>query len=232
MSLEKPERRVSLVTQLIQQIKDLITSSEWPVGMKIPTELEIVQVTGTSRSSVREALRSLEHAGLLEARAGDGTYIVSSNEMEAILKRHKESYTIDEVYEIRRVFEQLAARLAAKYATDDKVAKIREPLRDRDVADTKQEYVKKDVSFHRAMVRASENNLLIDLYESIDELGSQITEMVEQLDHHFSPQNEELNQKHHDLVDAIADRNEDVAERLAGEIVALARASHTGPRGN
>jgi len=226
VTLEKPERRMSLVAQLIKQIRDLIDSGDWPVGMKLPGELELVRITETSRTSVREALRSLEHMGLLEARAGDGTYIVSSNEMKAALKRRRDTYTIDEAYEIRSLLEQHAARLAAHHITDSELAEVRQSLQARDQATTKEEYVIHDIAFHQAIVHASGNALLIDLYESIEELGWHIAEMVERLEHHFSPTNQDLNQKHHDLVEAIALGREDLAERLSAEIIYLAKTSH------
>jgi 2-methylisocitrate lyase-like PEP mutase family enzyme len=67
--------RASLVDQVIDQLKDQITSGAWVVGDKIPPEPVLSDGIGVGRNTVREAVRALTHAGLLECRQGDGTYV-------------------------------------------------------------------------------------------------------------------------------------------------------------
>ena len=61
-------RRAGLVDQVIEQMRGAITSGEWPVGQRIPPEPELVTALGVGRNTVREAVRALSHAGLLEVR--------------------------------------------------------------------------------------------------------------------------------------------------------------------
>ena len=63
--------------QAIAKIKDLISSGEFTAGSRLPTERELTQRFGVSRSSLREATRALALVGVLEARVGDGTYVTT-----------------------------------------------------------------------------------------------------------------------------------------------------------
>jgi DNA-binding FadR family transcriptional regulator len=64
-------QRTPLVDQVITQLRGQIASGEWPVGSKIPTEPELVEQLGVARNTVREAVRALAHAVLLDIRQGN-----------------------------------------------------------------------------------------------------------------------------------------------------------------
>src|SRR5215510_1612195 len=87
MPLNLPVRAETLSLQVARQIENLITSGVWPVGTRIPPEKDLVSTLEVSRNTVREALRSLVHTGMLEARAGDGTYVRAPSELAAPLVR-------------------------------------------------------------------------------------------------------------------------------------------------
>src|ERR671938_308515 len=80
-------RRAGLIEQVIEQLREQITSGQWPVGSRIPTETELSQLTATSRNTVREAVQSLVHAGVLERRQGSGTYVRASSELAGAVSR-------------------------------------------------------------------------------------------------------------------------------------------------
>ena len=63
---------------IISQIKQAIISGELKVGDCLPTEGELTQIFGVSRSSVREALKALEVYGLIESRKGGGSFVVNN----------------------------------------------------------------------------------------------------------------------------------------------------------
>src|ERR1700680_1990412 len=112
-TLRSPVRAVTLSTQVARQLEDLITSGAWPVGTRIPAENDLVGQLGVSRNTVREALRSLAHSGMIEARAGDGTYVRALSELELPLVRRASRAKLDDAVEVRGLLEQQAARLAA-----------------------------------------------------------------------------------------------------------------------
>ena len=109
--------RASLVDQVIDQLKDQITSGAWAVGDKIPPEPVLSDGLGVGRNTVREAVRALTHAGLLECRQGDGTYVRATCEMSEAVRRRLRTAELVEVLEVRRLLEMEAARLAAMTTT-------------------------------------------------------------------------------------------------------------------
>ena len=69
------QARRSLVDLAVEDIGQRLAAGQWPVDSRIPTEPELAALLGISRNTVREAVRVLLYAGLLEVRQGDGTYV-------------------------------------------------------------------------------------------------------------------------------------------------------------
>lgn len=162
-------RRAGLVDQVIVQLRESVSSGEWPVGTRIPTEPALVAAFGVGRNTVREAVRALAHGGLLEVRQGDGTYVRATSEVSGALRRLCGS-ELREVLEVRRCLEVEAARLAARARSDDDLAAIRDLLLRRDALDDHDEFVRADAELHFAVVRASHNAVLTELYRGLTEV--------------------------------------------------------------
>jgi DNA-binding FadR family transcriptional regulator len=163
-------RRAGLIDQVIDQLRSQITSGAWPIGGRIPTENELSQLTGTSRNTVREAVQSLVHVGLLERRQGSGTYVLASSELAGAVSRQVATSRARHVLEVRRALEVGGARLAAQYRTDEDVAEQRRLIAERNDASARADAdaaVAADVALHLAIVRSSHNPLLVDLYENV-----------------------------------------------------------------
>jgi DNA-binding FadR family transcriptional regulator len=163
-------RRAGLIEQVIEQLRIQITTGTWAVGSRIPTESELAQTTATSRNTVREAVQSLVHAGLLERRQGSGTYVLAASELAGAVSRRVAAARHVDVLEVRRTLEVGAARLAAVRRTPEDVTLLRDLLtrrvkarRDRDV----DAIVAIDVRMHRAIAQASHNPVLADLYDNL-----------------------------------------------------------------
>ncbi|MET0188089.1 MAG: FCD domain-containing protein, partial [Pseudonocardia sediminis] len=203
-----------------ERMRDRIDSGDWPVGMRIPAESALVAELGVSRNSVREGLRSLVHAGLLDARPGDGTYVRARSELRAVLERRARRGRPGDAAEVRSMLECQGARLASARATPSDLESIRAALHERDRASDARTFAAADVAFHRAVVAASGNALLAELHENLDGLAAHIEAVSATPDFAtFLAQNRELNACHTDLLDAIADGDADRAESLAAEIV-------------
>ena len=172
-------QRGSLVDEVIDRLREQISSGAWPVDTRIPPEPELVEALGVGRGTVREAVRALAHAGLLEVRRGDGTYVRARSELSGALRREIETTTHDHVQEVRRAIEVEAARLAAGRRTDADLAACESALEARDAAARRgmaaapgdgawiDEWVEADARFHEALVAAAGNPLLNDLYLEI-----------------------------------------------------------------
>lgn len=163
-------RRTGLVDQVISQLRAQIDSGEWGIGDRIPTESELSEQLEVGRNTVREAVRALAHAGLLEIRQGAGTFVRASSELGGALRRRLERSRLRENLEVRRALEVEAARLAALRHTEEDMADIDRAMalregawRDRDMS----AFVEADFTFHRAVVNATHNSLLIELYDDI-----------------------------------------------------------------
>lgn len=79
-----PARTSSLV---VDRMSQLIRDGQWPMGTRIPSEPELVELFGVGRNTIREAVRALEHAGLLAPRRGDGTYVCGRNPLAGAISR-------------------------------------------------------------------------------------------------------------------------------------------------
>ncbi len=183
-------RRAGLIEQVIEQLRSQITSGTWPVGGRIPTESELAALTATSRNTVREAVQSLVHAGLLERRQGSGTYVLAASELAGAVSRRVAAAQHIDVLEVRRTLEVGAARLAAVRRTPEDIALLRDLL-DRRAAARRagngnlDEMVTIDVQMHRAIAQASHNPMLADLYDNlIDALQENVRRNVADLPPH------------------------------------------------
>lgn len=193
--------RMSLVDQVVQQMEALIESGEWLVGSRIPAEPELVAQLDVSRNTVREATRALVHAGLLKTRQGDGTYVCASSSLGAALHRRIRRSDLLETLEVRYALEHEAARLAAQRRTYEDVEKLRslllacnEAAENKDMA----AYVEADIRLHIAVMEATYNSVMIDLYEHMTgSLRESIGNFAVTLDPEQSRQN------HDQLVEAI-----------------------------
>ena len=165
--------RLSLVEQVAEQMEQLIEQGQWKVGEKLPTEMELMDKFGVSRNTLREAIRALVHAGLLETKQGSGTLVRSTSVLGAALKRHVKKSTMMETLEVRFALEKQAAKMAAERRTEGDLAKLEASVSETKVASEKEDidqFITSDIEFHKAIVQASGNQLLIDLYEHMTDL--------------------------------------------------------------
>lgn len=206
-------RRTGLVDQVIDQLRTAVTQGEWPIGERIPTEVELGEQLGVGRNTIREAVRALAHTGILEVRQGDGTYVRATSEVSGAIRRLCGD-ELREVLQVRRTLEVEGARLAAAERTDDDVAELRALLARREVELQEgrwQDFARTDAEFHCAVVRSGHNGLLTELYRGLTEV---ITASVAATSS-ITPGADHVPEIGHEgLADAIADRD---ADRAAAE---------------
>ncbi len=204
-------RRSGLIEQVIDQVRAQIMTGRWPVGSRIPTESELAQLTATSRNTVREAVQSLVHAGLLERRQGSGTYVLASSELAGAVSRRVAVAQRIHVLEVRRTLEVGAARLAAARRTPEDVVALRDLQGRRTAAresgDVDAE-VAGDVALHRQIAIAAHNPMLSDLYENL------VQALQENVRHNVEHGRPASDDDHAALITAIIDGD---AERAADE---------------
>jgi DNA-binding FadR family transcriptional regulator len=218
MNLNSPTRNETLSIQVARQIETLITSGTWPVGSRIPAEKDLVNQLLVSRNTIREALRSLVHTGMIEARVGDGTYVRAPSELAAPLAKRVRRSPLSDAIEVRAALEKQAAHLAATRRTAKEVAQLRELLAQLQAAVAKSDrasYTSADAELHRTIVVAARNELLSEIYEH---LGGALKPSYDPDLWDQALASEEV-EYHAALVDAIAALNPAAAESAANSLI-------------
>lgn len=162
-------KRSSLVEQIALQIEALIESKTWPVGTRIPPEMELMEQFGVSRNTLREAIRAHVYAGLLQTKQGSGTYVRAKTILGVSFQKRLETSTLLETLEVRHAIEREAAWLAAERHTEDEAAHIQTCLKACKEASDLYSFAEADIALHHAIIAASHNGILIDLYTSLAE---------------------------------------------------------------
>ena len=184
-------RPVRTHEQVLAQIQAKILGGELRAGEKLPSERELVEALGVSRTSVREALRVLEALGIIDANTGSGKdagSIVTGRSTAALgnlLRLHMAVTRIDlsDLIEIRCQLEQNAAAGAAVQATGDEVAHLRALIANMRADDVEEEQFNElDTEFHVSIARASRNVLAADLMQALrDAVKSEMTAAFDRL---------------------------------------------------
>lgn len=147
----------SLREQIREHLVEGIVSGRWKPGERI-VERRIAVELQVSQTPVREALRELEALRLIESAPNKGVRV-----------RALSAADMEEIYPVRAGLEQMAAELAAPYLATDVSAL--EPhvaaLYEADQASDGEAQVRHTVAFHRELVRASGNSVLLHTWESL-----------------------------------------------------------------
>jgi GntR family transcriptional repressor for pyruvate dehydrogenase complex len=162
----------SATDQAIAKLKELISSGQFSAGARLPTERELTQRFGVSRSSLREAVRALALIGVLEPRVGDGTY-VTTLEPDLLLTGFgfvsdlASGESLLEMHHVRRVLEPEATRLATPRLTDDELGLIEESLHEMERASSPPAVIEADTAFHQVILDACGNATLASLVQNL-----------------------------------------------------------------
>lgn len=157
--------RGSLVETAIESLRHAIEQGHWAIGDRLPVEADLSESLGVSRNTVREAVRVLAHVGMLETRQGDGTYVRATKDAGETLRRIGRAELRDKL-EVRIMLETEAARLAATRRNAGDMEKMTRALDNRAKAgDDISDRIHHDQAFHTALVGASHNPALTELYD-------------------------------------------------------------------
>ena len=156
-----------------KQLERRITEEMKP-GDLLPPERELVKMLGVSRSSVRDAIRSLELVGLLEPRQGIGTIVCSpaiSPADSLALAIHEKREEIVELLEVREMIEPHLAQRAARNITPDEIAEMEDVLARQEAKMGAGELgIEEDSEFHYNIALASHNSAILKVMDALMEL--------------------------------------------------------------
>ncbi|MYT34441.1 MULTISPECIES: GntR family transcriptional regulator [unclassified Streptomyces] len=197
----------SLREQIREHILEGIVSGRWQPGERI-VERRIAVELEVSQTPVREALRELESLQLIESAPNKGVRV-----------RNLTADDLKESYPVRAGLEQVAAELAADRLAEDTAALEREvaALREADAAGDGEAQVRHTVAFHREIVRAAGNAVLLHTWES---LGIEVWTTLSI--RWFSPEQRSHAQDHQELVDAFRRRDPRIGALLKAHVLSCA----------
>lgn len=163
---------LSVSERVVDQLLGLIAQGQLDHGDRIPSERELSQLVGVSRTSIREALRHLEMLGMVDRRRGRGTVIVSVQRPELGASMFGDMSPTDrvirEVMDLRAVVEPPIAERAAARGTASQLKQLTllveqaERLREVD-GESIESFIALDVEFHTALARMTQNPVLVRL---------------------------------------------------------------------
>src|SRR5499427_8312120 len=130
----KPIGKQRVAEEIVQQLRGLILRGEYAVGDKLPPERRLAEELGVNRASLREAIKALEHMGLVKTRQGDGTRVLDFMQTAGVeLVSHlipkdgsPDMAVLTDVLDFRRWFGREVARMAAERATPEDMKALEE----------------------------------------------------------------------------------------------------------
>jgi DNA-binding FadR family transcriptional regulator len=157
--------RTNLAETAIEAIRGEILAKRWAVGEKLPNEASLSSALSVSRGTIREAVRVLVSQGYLETRQGSGTYVRSTSDLAQPLTMARRAGLRDQ-FEARLALDVEAARLAALRQTPAVIRELRALLDVRGNYDggDKAAFIARDLAFHKAVIAASQNKAMIEIY--------------------------------------------------------------------
>jgi DNA-binding FadR family transcriptional regulator len=161
-------RSRSLAHDVVEGIGAKIHARQLKPGDKLPTEAEIMQSYGVSRTVVREGLSRLQAAGMVETRHGIGTFVLEPRPAQVFGIDPADVATAADVIavlELRISLETESAGLAAQRRTDEQLAEMRAALDafEANVVGGSGDAVSPDFRFHLAIAQATGNRYFADI---------------------------------------------------------------------
>ncbi|MFZ7121413.1 MAG: GntR family transcriptional regulator [Eubacteriaceae bacterium] len=202
MDTYKPLREIVFST-----MREAIINGDFKPGQRL-MEVQLAEQMGVSRTPVREAIRKLELEGLVIMVPRKGAYVAGISTED-----------VKEVVEIRSVLEGLAAKLAAQRGNEEDVEKLKEVLTNFEKATLDNntiDLINYDSDFHDIIYKAAKNSKLIQMINGLKEQVQRF-----RVAYFTQFQNVEiLLKEHRKLLNAIVDKDADLARELAEKHIA------------
>jgi len=180
----RPIKHKRVSDEVLEQIKDNIISGEWPPGTKIPGEMDLAEMFGVSRVSIRQAIHRLVGMGVLTIRRGEGTFVSEVfpkdyfNTLLPVLMI--EAPDMVEMLEFRAVIEIESARFAALRANQEDIARLEKAYANMKKCEGDfKKFAYEDLNFHTAIALATHNSVVVKVTAILhDMLRNSIVEVV------------------------------------------------------
>lgn len=171
----------------MDQLRSLILTGKYRPGAKLPPERELARTLGVNRASLREALKKLEHMGLVRIRQGDGTRVENFMETAGLelvtylvpLAQSAYPEIIRDALEFRRMVAREVARLAATRASSEDLERLRQLAgRAAEPGLAASDVFTLDFDFYIALTAAAQNRVISLLVNTVRESIKAYTPIV------------------------------------------------------
>lgn len=164
----EPIKRVPIVHQVEERIRDLIDEKSFKPGEKLPAEMELCQQLGVGRGTVREAFRLLQAKGIVDIKPGRGAFVAEEprSGIDAIDWLVENERELRDSLEIRTALEPMAARRMAEHCSPEDIQRLEAAHRNFLKAIEDGDPVKigrLDEQFHSTIVESCGNSLMIEI---------------------------------------------------------------------
>lgn len=216
----EPLRKQTIVENIINKLLEMIAKGELRPGCALPSERDLAAMLNVSRTSVREAVKSLSYNGILEVKPGSGTYLTEQAlsaplsqkaSRESLILKHRSDYW--EVVEARRILEVEISVLTAERASPEAIAEMEDCLLHmRELLDQEayEEYTLEDMSFHNMIARSCMNDYLYRIYSELFPLFVDLSRLGEQVSNRHWP----AYKQHVEILEAIKSGDKELVRRI------------------
>ncbi len=176
----------TLSQKIERKVEEAIRQKKLLPGTKLPSEKELCESFAVSRTALREALRRLSARGLIEIKKGSGMYVSEISIDDAIKSLNLyydlafDSNLIQQIIEVRRIFEPEIARAAALNRTDDDLKILKDNLSDLEKCDPDNTQLEVDMinRFHMNLAKATGNPIVIISMEPVYSLLPRMRNLI------------------------------------------------------
>jgi GntR family transcriptional regulator, transcriptional repressor for pyruvate dehydrogenase complex len=160
-----------IVDEVYQQIVDKIKEGTWEPGEKLPSENQLCQMFGVSRTSIRSALQKASAYGIIEIRHGQGSFVLDHPKVDVLdgihLGMNMTDKEILDMLEFRETIEFKCIDLAVERATEEDVQSLEQALNKMiENKDDYKNYSLADFEFHLVFAKASKNDVLYNVMKN------------------------------------------------------------------
>jgi GntR family transcriptional regulator, transcriptional repressor for pyruvate dehydrogenase complex len=180
--------------EIADQIRAELSSGRLKVGSKLPAERMLAEQFGVSRNTLREALRSLEHAGLIRLQKGaTGGAFISERSGETVMTGLMDMYRLGAIHpaqltEARIWLESIVVREACKRATAADLRALNDNIAAAEKALATGEFVERaeiNIEFHRILTRITANPIMVTVMNGVLDVLREFVVKIGSFDNSF-----------------------------------------------
>lgn len=203
--------------QIVEELMRMIQYGHYAQGDRLPSENELAKMYGVSRSPIREALSVLTASGMIESYQGGGSYVkavIESPELRQLVDRVRDINDILYLLEMRHMLEPGAAAMAAQRGNEKDLENIKEALTRFGTVTDDEDAIgeEEDFTFHRAVVVAAHNPILLDILDYVSKHYHRSLALTLAENVGLQRKRQQVYKEHVAIFEAIKDKHPDLAK--------------------